>query len=68
MLVAGAGVRGGRVYGRWPGLDAAHLDDGDLAVTTDYRSVLAEVLTKRLGASTATVFPGFTPERVGVMA
>ena len=68
MLVAGAGVRGGRVYGRWPGLDAAHLNDGDLAVTTDYRSVLAEVLTTRLGASAAKVFPGFTPERVGVMA
>ena len=67
MLLAGAGVRGGRVHGRWPGLDAAHLNEGDLAVTTDYRSVLAEVLSTRFGTSTAKVFPGFTPERVGVM-
>jgi uncharacterized protein (DUF1501 family) len=67
MLVAGAGVRGGRVYGTWPGLDAAHLNEGDLAVTTDYRSVLTEVLTRRFGVSVAKVFPGFTPEAVGVM-
>jgi hypothetical protein len=41
--------------------------DGDLAVTTDYRSILAEILTKRCGMSSpATVFPGFTPTAVGI--
>jgi uncharacterized protein (DUF1501 family) len=60
-------VRGGQVHGGWPGLDAVHLNQGDLAVTTDYRSVLAEVLSRQFGVSTARVFPGFTPERVGVM-
>jgi len=65
MLVAGAGVRGGQYYGTWPGL--AKTDDADLLVTTDYRSVLAEIVSKRFGASTATVFPRFSPETVGVM-
>ncbi|WP_395656346.1 DUF1501 domain-containing protein [Nocardioides sp.] len=65
MLLAGAGVRGGRYYGTWPGLTDD--DDADLLVTTDYRSVLCEVVTSRFGASTATVFPGFSPESVGVM-
>jgi uncharacterized protein (DUF1501 family) len=65
MLVAGAGVRGGSYYGRWPGL--SNDLDADLLVTTDYRSVLAEVVAARFGASTSTVFPGFTRETVGVM-
>ncbi|WP_198346524.1 MULTISPECIES: DUF1501 domain-containing protein [Nocardioides] len=65
MLLAGAGVRGGRYYGSWPGLRAD--GDADLLVTTDYRSVLAEVVATRFGASTATVFPRFSPEPVGVM-
>ena len=68
MLLMGAGVRGGRYYGTWPGLGAANLTDGDLAVTTDYRSVLAEVLAARFNASAAQVFPGLQPEAVGVMA
>ena len=66
MLVAGAGVKGGRYYGRWPGLENAL--DADVAVTTDYRSVLAEVVAARTDASPSTVFPGFQRERVGVMA
>jgi uncharacterized protein (DUF1501 family) len=66
MLVLGAGVRGG-YHGRWPGLSQEALVDGDLAVTTDYRSVLAEVLRSRFNASTSRVFPGFQPETVGVM-
>lgn len=65
MFVAGAGVRGGRYHGRWPGLAAGN--DADLLVTTDYRSVLAEIAATRFGASTAKVFPGFVPESVGVM-
>jgi uncharacterized protein (DUF1501 family) len=65
MFVAGAGVKGGRYYGRWPGLGTD--DDADLLVTTDYRSVLAEIVATRFGASTAQVFPRFSPEAVGVM-
>lgn len=67
MFVMGAGVRGGRYYGSWPGLGRSSLVEGDLAVTTDYRSVLAEVLRARFDASTARVFPGLVPEAVGVM-
>lgn len=62
MFVLGGGVNGGKVYGSWPGLDDAHLDQGDLAVTTDYRAVLADVLQNRCNASTSgikTVFPDF---------
>lgn len=66
MLVAGAGVKGGRYYGRWPGLQSGL--DADVQVTTDYRSVLAEIVATRTAASTAAVFPGFVPEAVGVMA
>ncbi len=61
VLVMGGGVVGGRVHGRWSGLSASALDDGALAGTTDYRSVVGEVLQKRCGAgSLAEVFPGFT--------
>ena len=69
MLVLGAGVRGGQVHGKWPGLSAGKLVDGDLAVTTDYRQVLGEVITSRFAdASLSTVFPGFKPgSPVGVM-
>ena len=65
MLVLGAGVNGGRYHGRWPGL--SNDLDADLLVTTDYRSVLAEVVSSRFGVSTASVFPQFQPEPVGLM-
>jgi uncharacterized protein (DUF1501 family) len=67
-LVLGGGVKGGRYYGTWPGLSLTSLEDGDLKVTTDYRSVLSEILNRRLGVSTTKVFPNFTPERVGFMS
>ncbi|WP_122816325.1 DUF1501 domain-containing protein [Nocardioides pantholopis] len=60
MFLIGAGVRGGRYYGTWPGL--TRTSDADLLVTTDYRQVLGEVVTTRLGASSAQVFPGFSPQ------
>ena len=61
MLVLGGGVRGGRVYGRWPGLAGHQLFEGrDLAVTTDFRTLFAEVATRHLGAPAAPLFPGFT--------
>ena len=60
MLLFGGGVRGGKVHGSWPGLSSGKLVDGDLAVTTDYRGVLSEVITTRFSdVSTAGVFPGF---------
>lgn len=67
-LVMGGGVRGAAATTARPGLAYDTLVDGDLAVTTDYRSVLCEILTRRFNASTSTVFPNFTPETVGVMA
>ena len=68
MLLLGAGVRGGRYHGTWPGLGDGKLVDGDLAVTNDYRSVLAEVVSTRFGADVSKVFPGFRPTPIGVMA
>jgi uncharacterized protein (DUF1501 family) len=61
MFVMGGAVKGGRVYSRWPGLSEGQLYQGrDLAITTDYRSVLAEILTRHLGdRDLKTVFPGF---------
>jgi uncharacterized protein (DUF1501 family) len=60
MFAFGGGVIGGRVYGEWPGLRNSDLLDGNLSITTDYRSVLAELLAKRTGNSEATaVFPEF---------
>ena len=62
MLVLGGGVRGGRVYGRWPGLGHHQLFEGrDLAVTTDFRGLFSEVATRHLGVPAAPIFPGFKP-------
>jgi uncharacterized protein (DUF1501 family) len=63
MFLLGGGIEGGRVYGDWPGLAPDRLvGPGDLAITTDYRTVLAEVLERRLrNPRLAEVFPGFTP-------
>jgi uncharacterized protein (DUF1501 family) len=67
VLALGGGINGGQVMGQWPTLAAGSLADGDLAVTTDYRSILSEVLTKRCGLTGAsTLFPGFTPAAVGI--
>lgn len=68
MLVLGPQARGGRLLGRWPGLANAALEEGaDLAVTTDYRDVLAEVLTGHMGlADVGAVFPGLTPAPLGL--
>jgi uncharacterized protein (DUF1501 family) len=61
MFVMGGPVKGGRVYGRWPGLDPSQLNDGrDLALTTDFRQVLGEAVYSHLGnKSLNEVFPGF---------
>lgn len=69
MLALGGGIRGGKVHGRWPGLDREQLFEGrDLAVTTDFRDVFAEVLAKHLGVtSMASVFPKYEARRVGLL-
>jgi uncharacterized protein (DUF1501 family) len=58
-------VKGGHVYGRWPGLSQEALYDGrDLAVTTDFRDVFAEVVTRHLGVKDASpIFPGYALAR-----
>jgi len=62
MLVMGGSVIQTPVVARWSGLNTEALDNGDLAITTDYRDVLAELLTRRLNnAALADVFPNFTP-------
>jgi uncharacterized protein (DUF1501 family) len=68
LLALGGGLRGGRVYGRWPGLGREMLDDnGNLRVTTDYRHVVAEILQRRLNApDLSEVFPGFEPDFLGL--
>ena len=60
MFVLGANVKGGKVYGKWPGLEHEQLNEGrDLALTTDYRNVLGEVVTRTMGANNLdVVFPG----------
>jgi len=68
MLLMGGGVRGGRYYGTWPGLGTDKLINGDLQVTTDYRNVLAEVITRKFpDRSVSTVFPGLSYAPLQVM-
>ncbi len=61
MFVMGGAVKGGKVYGRWPGLGPGQLYEGrDLALTTDFRSVLGEIISTHIGSKDLkTVFPGF---------
>jgi uncharacterized protein (DUF1501 family) len=69
MLLLGGGVRGGKVYAQWPGLAPGALVAGDLAATTDYRSVIGEILQKRCGfGSLSEVFPSVTPSAFGLAA
>ncbi len=67
MLVLGGNVNGGQVYGNWPGLGPSELDDFAVAVTTDYRDVLAEVLVDRHDSvNPADIFLGYTPVPLGI--
>ncbi len=61
LFVIGGHVKGGKVHGKWPGLEQEQLYEGrDLALTTDFRSVFAEVVSHHLGArATERIFPGF---------
>jgi uncharacterized protein (DUF1501 family) len=61
LFVIGGDVKGGKVHGKWPGLETEQLYEGrDLALTTDFRSVFSEVTARHLGATKLeTIFPGF---------
>ena len=72
MFVAGGAVKGGKVYGRWPGLAPAQRHDGrNLAVTTDFRGVFGEIAVRHLGVrDVRAVFLGYeaSPRRfVGLL-
>jgi uncharacterized protein (DUF1501 family) len=63
MMVLGGGINGGKTYARWPGLAPDQIiGPGDLALTTDYRDVLSEVIAKRLNnPGIDLIFPGYQP-------
>jgi len=65
MFVVGNSVRGGKVFGDWPGLKSEQLYEGrDLALTTDFRDVFGEIAAKHLGASNLkSIFPGYSNAR-----
>ncbi len=67
MMVLGGNVNGGKIYGEWPGLEKEQLYEGrDLAVTTDFRRVLSEIIRVHLGRKDlSAVFPGF-PQAPGL--
>jgi uncharacterized protein (DUF1501 family) len=66
MWVLGGAVRGGKIYGDWPGLDRAQLyQERDLAITTDFRDVIATILERHLqlpSAQLANILPGYQPK------
>ncbi|MEM6283339.1 MAG: DUF1501 domain-containing protein [Chloroflexota bacterium] len=69
MMLMGGGVNGGQVYTDWPTLNEDALADGDLAITTDYRDVLAEVVANRLYSNDLDfIFPNFTTTPLGLVA
>ena len=69
MFIIGGSVKGGKVYGRWPGLEQSQLYEGrDLALTTDFRQVLGEAVYRHLGnKSLDQVFPGFQDDPPGFL-
>lgn len=70
MFVLGGGVAGGKVYTQWPGLAPGGLDEeGDLAITIDFRDVLAEIVSRRLlNPAVGDVFPNFVPTPLEIVA
>jgi uncharacterized protein (DUF1501 family) len=69
MFVMGGDVKGGKVYGKWPGLQAHQLYEGrDLFLTTDFRDVLGELVSRHSGnPSLQGVFPGYNPKFLGLV-
>jgi len=70
MFVMGGDVKGGKVHGKWPGLEREQLyESRDLALTTDFRDVLGELVARHTGnASLKGVFPGYDPRFIGLLA
>jgi uncharacterized protein (DUF1501 family) len=69
MFVMGGAVKGGKVYGQWPGLEKEQLYEGrDLALTTDFRDVLGELVARHLGnPEVERVFPGYSVRSLGIV-
>lgn len=72
MWLMGGGVKGGKVYGQWPGLAKEQLYEGrDLAVTTDFRDVISSVLSRHLQLNNSKIqqiFPNYSPKMdIGVV-
>jgi uncharacterized protein (DUF1501 family) len=70
VLLLGGGLAGGTVHGAWNGLAPDQLDQGDVPGWNDYRDVLAEVVSARLGVAAGAmgaIFPGHRPQPVGTM-
>src|ERR1039458_1311277 len=69
MFLMGGGVRGGKVYGKWPGLEPEQLYEArDLALTTDFRDVLGELVRGQMGnRDLSKVFPGYAPRVRGIL-
>jgi len=69
MFVMGGAVQGGKVYGRWPGLQREQLyENRDLALTSDFRDVLGELVARGLGhPQLNSVFPGYEPKFLGLI-
>ena len=70
MFVMGGDVKGGKIHGKWPGLEKEQLYEGrDLAVTSDFRDVLGELVARHMGnPSVKGVFPGYDPKFLGLLA
>ena len=71
MFVMGGSGKGGKIVAKWPGLEDKQLSDGDLAVTTDYRDVLSDVLMNRGGVSSTQlkqIFPNYSPAGLGLFS
>jgi uncharacterized protein (DUF1501 family) len=68
MILLGGGIEGGQVYSQWPGLHPDQLDNNrDLQITTDYRDILGELITKRLNnPNVGSVFPNYTVNELGL--
>jgi len=70
MMILGGNVQGGKIYGKWPGLSREKRYEGrDLAITTDFRDVFAELVTGHLGArDISKVFPDYQyKQRLGFL-
>lgn len=68
LVLGGSHVNGGQVHGTWPGLSLADQDDKAMAVTTDIRDVIGEILVRRMDStSLSTVFPGYLPQFLGLV-